>query len=391
MILEDSSSCNQAVRRVYENEDLNTTTSLSKVFYLECNYDDVSAKDIILWDDILAAFKDVVHARSGAKILPFLKGRNFKTLDPLRIAAVPGVTLDVIVTGQLVRPESTSSQAQTKTLLKEMSLESPLNSPPRTPQKHGSASFNNPVTNAVERNPAYGLVEEALENYNHIDNPATAPRCRRPQETPNNQSPVHEDDDDDDDKAQYSPKKTPQNTLTPQEDASITILFCTDPDESSEQKDPVGQRRVGYLYDNGLGVNQSYSTAVEWFLLAAEQGDPQAQRNIGFMYYHGRGVPQNHSKAMDWFQKAANQGNAAAHYNVGLLYEHGLGVSQDFDKAVEWYFKAADKNDPDSLFKFGYFYDNGFGVTQNYSAAMESYLKAAEQGNPQAERNIEVV
>jgi hypothetical protein len=81
MVLEDPTSdeSTQVVRRVYENEDLNTTASLSKVFRLECHFDDVSGKSIILWDDILAAFKGVVHVRVGERILPFLKGRNFKT------------------------------------------------------------------------------------------------------------------------------------------------------------------------------------------------------------------------------------------------------------------------------------------------------------------------
>ncbi|KAG0289923.1 hypothetical protein BGZ96_006610, partial [Linnemannia gamsii] len=132
MVLQDSSSDehSQVVRRVYENEDLNTTTSLSKVFRLARHFDNVSGKDIILWDDVLAAFKDAVHVRSGETVLPFLKGRDLRDLEPLRIVAVPGVTLDVIVTGQLTRSESTTLQeAQTKTL-KNL----------HTPQKNNSAT-----------------------------------------------------------------------------------------------------------------------------------------------------------------------------------------------------------------------------------------------------------
>ncbi|KAG0284742.1 hypothetical protein BGZ97_008072, partial [Linnemannia gamsii] len=99
MAQEDPSSDEntQMVRRVYESEDLNTTASLSKVFRFESYFDEVSGKNIILWDDILAAFKDVVHVRLGEKIFPFLKGRDFKTLEPLRIAASPGNTLDIVV------------------------------------------------------------------------------------------------------------------------------------------------------------------------------------------------------------------------------------------------------------------------------------------------------
>jgi hypothetical protein len=41
-----------------------------------------------------------------------------------------------------------------------------------------SLSSSNLATNTVRQNPAYGLVEEALENCTHIDNPATAPACQ---------------------------------------------------------------------------------------------------------------------------------------------------------------------------------------------------------------------
>ncbi|KAG0273444.1 hypothetical protein BGZ96_004842, partial [Linnemannia gamsii] len=84
MALEDPSTDErtQPIRRVYEDEGLNSSTaitSFSKVYYLDCHFDDISGKDIILWEDILAAFKDVLHVRSGYKILSFLKGRDFKT------------------------------------------------------------------------------------------------------------------------------------------------------------------------------------------------------------------------------------------------------------------------------------------------------------------------
>ncbi|KAG0289919.1 hypothetical protein BGZ96_006606 [Linnemannia gamsii] len=50
-----------------------------------CHPDTASCKFILLWDDILIVFS---NALSGTVALP---------LDPLRFAAVPGVTLDVVV------------------------------------------------------------------------------------------------------------------------------------------------------------------------------------------------------------------------------------------------------------------------------------------------------
>jgi hypothetical protein len=82
MALEDLSSNEhfQAVRSVYENgHPTGGPSTPSNIIYLACHPDETTGKDILLWDDVLAAFKDdVVHVRSGVKVLPFLKGRDFK-------------------------------------------------------------------------------------------------------------------------------------------------------------------------------------------------------------------------------------------------------------------------------------------------------------------------
>lgn len=77
------------------------------------------------------------------------------SLNPLRIAAVPGITLDVVVRGQLGA--------------KELSQESPQNVLPRTSHETISTSpvaLVNSTTNAApaRRNPVGGLVEEATQN-----------------------------------------------------------------------------------------------------------------------------------------------------------------------------------------------------------------------------------
>ncbi|KAK3824247.1 MAG: hypothetical protein J3R72DRAFT_479529, partial [Linnemannia gamsii] len=98
MTVQDTHPSIQAVRRIYENEQPASSTTPAGVIYLVCQPDPSSGKDILLWDDVLDAFKDdVIHIRSGAVVLPFLKGSDFKKLNPLRVAAVPGATLDVVI------------------------------------------------------------------------------------------------------------------------------------------------------------------------------------------------------------------------------------------------------------------------------------------------------
>ncbi|KAK5829510.1 hypothetical protein F5H01DRAFT_316377 [Linnemannia elongata] len=80
MTIQDVHTNVQAVRRIYDTEEsVNATTTPTSTMYLVSHPDPASGKDILLWDDILAAFKvDVVHVRSGAVVLPFLKGPDFK-------------------------------------------------------------------------------------------------------------------------------------------------------------------------------------------------------------------------------------------------------------------------------------------------------------------------
>ena len=62
------------------------------------------------------------------------------------------------------------------------------------------------------------------------------------------------------------------------------------------------------MYDNGLGVPQDYTDALEWYRMAAEQGFDKAQNNLGFMYDNGLGVPQDYVQAHLWYNLAAAQG-----------------------------------------------------------------------------------
>ncbi|OAQ25704.1 hypothetical protein K457DRAFT_34942, partial [Linnemannia elongata AG-77] len=102
MAVQDVHTNVQGVRRVYES---GPPSSSSETMYLVCHPDPSLKKDILLWDDILAVFSSALYVRCGATVLPFAKGPDFKNLDPLRIAAVPGATIDVVIRDQLIEKE----------------------------------------------------------------------------------------------------------------------------------------------------------------------------------------------------------------------------------------------------------------------------------------------
>jgi len=68
---------------------------------------------------------------------------------------------------------------------------------------------------------------------------------------------------------------------------------------------PRAMTLLGYMYDNGFGVPQSYETAVELYDGAAERGDPVAQHLLGLTYDKGHGVIQDHVLAYKWLTLAA--------------------------------------------------------------------------------------
>ena len=62
---------------------------------------------------------------------------------------------------------------------------------------------------------------------------------------------------------------------------------------------------LGFLYENGLGVPQSYDVAAELYVGAAERGDPTGQHLLGLMYDKGHGVSQDFVLAYKWLNLAA--------------------------------------------------------------------------------------
>lgn len=64
-------------------------------------------------------------------------------------------------------------------------------------------------------------------------------------------------------------------------------------------KNPVGQSGLGYMYLNGLNVEQDYSEALNWFTLAAEQGWVEGYLYVGIIYYSKFKINLSHIKTID--------------------------------------------------------------------------------------------
>ena len=103
------------------------------------------------------------------------------------------------------------------------------------------------------------------------------------------------------------------------------------------------QKLLGDFYFDGLGsVERDYAKAMELYTRAGEAGYAPAQARVGYMYQNALGVPADYDLAMEWNSRAAEQGNPQGQEQIGDLYREGLGVTQSLDEASRWYAKAKD-------------------------------------------------
>ncbi|KAF9545317.1 hypothetical protein EC957_011071 [Mortierella hygrophila] len=350
------------------------------------------------------------------------------SLEPRRIAAMPNIVLDVVVDTPVTDNARDAPPQVRQVELQPVPLQDgstikvgtiSQNATPAScatsrssvePNTTSSSSTPSITTSTVRRNPVYGLVEEALENYTHIDRPLAFPPARGPHAALDDLAPAVKDiptnprPDDDNNSQQRGPQSATVNVSMELQFAR-TFISATEGNKDA-------QVALGDMYNDGKGVAQDYQAAMDWYLKAAEQGDAAGQLRVGVLYDEGFGVPKDCSIAMVWYLKAAQQGYASAQFNIGNLYCNGQGVPQDYAQAMEWYLKAAQQGDASAQelhktmewclkaaqqghataqLNIGNLYHNGEGVPQDYAQAMEWYLKAAQQGNEVAQFNVGVL
>ncbi|KAG0197886.1 hypothetical protein BGX33_000252, partial [Mortierella sp. NVP41] len=334
-------------------------------------------------------------------------------LEPRRIAVIQNTVLDIIVEDPLVPPGDSRLQATTPKASGERSQETPQTTLQKSTQEAG---HNKAVT--PKRNPVYGLEDEAMANYNHIDHPDAVSLLRRPQVI----SSDRQHDGNGDQTTEIQSENTINRPRAPQDqtaaattnDLTPIIAKATLGDRDAQVcGDPSAQNIVGDLYRLGEGVPQDFSAAMDWYYKAAEEGDAEGQYRVAQLYDYGLGVPQDFEWAMDWYLKAADQGYAPAQSSIGDLspaglhpglkwyhkaadqnlaqaqfwiaqiHEHGQDVSQDRAVALEWYNKTIKNGETDGWGPFtkGYLYRDGIGVPRDPSEAFEWFLKAAQQVN----------
>lgn len=107
----------------------------------------------------------------------------------------------------------------------------------------------------------------------------------------------------------------------------------------------MAKNNLGYMYENGLGVEKSIGKAAFWYeqAVADDPSNAVAQANLGTILLYGYGTARDLPRAFQSFQIAANQGDRRAQYFLATMYQKGLGVSQNLGQAINLYRAAANQ------------------------------------------------
>ncbi|CAO3657151.1 unnamed protein product [Mucor hiemalis] len=136
---------------------------------------------------------------------------------------------------------------------------------------------------------------------------------------------------------------------------------------------------LGFMYYEGLGVQQDFVKAHEIYLNVLQEvddDDTDANLCLGLLYSKGLGVKRDYKKAIEYFERSAKAVNTYAYNLIGDAYRLGRGVKEDPIKAIEWYKKGSKYNDGYSQLNIGKLYLGTLGFSAGAITALEWFRKS---------------
>ncbi|KAG0199233.1 hypothetical protein BGX33_011785, partial [Mortierella sp. NVP41] len=239
------------------------------VVYVDINTDPETLKRIVLWDDIKLAFDDALHIRHQAKVVPFLKGKDFNIIKPFRIVAHPDVVLDVVVSGPLAQHGATSLQSSVLHQIEQQAARLPRHNPFKTLRvPYSTPAPTNNFDRAVNNHPSVSSVSK---------------------------TPSHD---------ATTQLRNKELTLNRVKEIMVAIAARVD---------------LEALHAKGDGPPEDFTKAMENYLKTVHKGHTHAQISVGDLFLAGQGVQKSSSVAMGWYLKAAYYGDTNAQRKIEAL------------------------------------------------------------------------
>ena len=176
---------------------------------------------------------------------------------------------------------------------------------------------------------------------------------------------------------------------------------------ADSEQDAIVSNVLGDMYLFGVGTEQDYTKAREYFEQATKYKDNEdAIERLIWIHLKGLGVEKDEQKAVEYMLKGDELKNRHAQFYLGLSYELGWGVTADKDKAIEYYKKSSVNGDIDAKYRlklltgkleedendvtFREAMDYSFGITKDYdwNKAIELYEIGAKNNHGHSIYNL---
>jgi TPR repeat protein len=100
--------------------------------------------------------------------------------------------------------------------------------------------------------------------------------------------------------------------------------------------------RPNYPWHEASFASQAVSAcaAIEQCVTQCEAGQPEICESLGYLYETGERVPQSYAKAADLYARACTGGRGESCTRLAVMYDIGLSVAEDSPRAIALYGQA---------------------------------------------------
>ena len=159
--------------------------------------------------------------------------------------------------------------------------------------------------------------------------------------------------------------------------------------EAAVQKDPDAMFYIAYFKLKGasLDVNdEEYFEAADQlrYVISVDKSNSDAYYYLGYLYENGFGVDQDYKTASFYYSKSvivSNETNGKAMYKLANMLYSGKTGYTDTNRAYQLYTKAAELGDKDAIYVLGVLHEQGLNVEKNVEVAYKLFEQGANMGH----------
>ncbi|KAI9472293.1 MAG: hypothetical protein EXX96DRAFT_642926 [Benjaminiella poitrasii] len=147
---------------------------------------------------------------------------------------------------------------------------------------------------------------------------------------------------------------------------------------------------MGRFCEKGICAQSDLNKAIRWYMSSAKLGYPRAATRLGYFYQNGVGVEKDEQQITKWkssddISKLINAA-LSMHVSLGHCYKKSIRVSLNGRQIVSYYRAGSDKEDhPPSQLAFSHCYLNRFGVPKDKVKVDKVFSMSAQNKNTDAQ------